>query len=85
MMCTNKKSIFRRHLKEIDIIYDIGGVPEWFNGLVSKTRVVERLPGVRILSPPHFEKSMTNSKEAKARIKINKLLEQASWCFLMFI
>jgi len=28
---------------------------------------------------------MTNSKEAKARIKINKLLEQASWCFLMFI
>ena len=31
-----------------------GGVPEWFNGLVSKTSIEETRSGVRILSPPHY-------------------------------
>ena len=41
----------------LDIRFEqiIGSVPERFNGLVSKTSVVERPPGVRILPlPPPF-------------------------------
>jgi hypothetical protein len=34
------------------IYTNIGGLPEWLNGLVLKTSVLERVPGVRIPEPP---------------------------------
>lgn len=45
------KRFFKMQIKDL-LNKIMGGMPEWLNGVVSKTTVLERVPEVRILLPP---------------------------------